>query len=238
MSITIRDQLIFLVIFSLAALLLLVRLHADDERASWLQRRIGDPATVTGLYLRGGAAFVTIAVVGSLFLTSAAASARWRRCGRASTSSVDVGQEFQRFLPAGGGSTRLSSVDFGDSAVIRASGPPTARRPSRSRSRPTRPAYYWRAMTYDRFNGRAWLWSKTANVDAPAGTPALSGNSRRSGRAARPPGRDVHGPRAELQPEVDLRPGHAGSVDVDTRLTAVPGIPEGGTARSRTTSAA
>ena len=59
-----RDQLPFLVIFTLAALLLLVRVHADDEKASWLQRRIGDPSTVTGLYLRGGTAFVTIAVLG------------------------------------------------------------------------------------------------------------------------------------------------------------------------------
>ena len=74
-SITIRDQLPFLVIFTCAALLLLVRVHADDEKASWLQRRIGDPSAVTGLYLRGGVAFVTIAVLGSLFLTSTAASA-------------------------------------------------------------------------------------------------------------------------------------------------------------------
>ena len=66
MSITVRDQLPFLVVFSLAALSLLVRLHADEERLSWLHRRIGDPAAVTRLYLRGGAVFVALAVAGSL----------------------------------------------------------------------------------------------------------------------------------------------------------------------------
>ena len=75
MSITVRDQMTFLVVFSVAALCLLVRLHADEERLSWLRRRIGDPAGVTKLYLRGGSVFVTVAILGSLALTSVAASA-------------------------------------------------------------------------------------------------------------------------------------------------------------------
>ena len=55
----------------LAALTLLARAHAFDEHVTWLRRRIGDPAVVTGLYLRGGAVFISAAVLGShLFFQS------------------------------------------------------------------------------------------------------------------------------------------------------------------------
>ena len=71
----VHDQIWFLVLFSLAALFLLTRLHALDERATWIRRRIGDPATVGSLYLRGGTVFIMIAVFGSLALTATARSA-------------------------------------------------------------------------------------------------------------------------------------------------------------------
>ncbi|HEX3427432.1 MAG TPA: hypothetical protein VHS36_01390, partial [Candidatus Limnocylindrales bacterium] len=45
MSATTHDQLWLLVLFSMASLFLLTRLHALDERATWLRRRIGDPST-------------------------------------------------------------------------------------------------------------------------------------------------------------------------------------------------
>ena len=54
MSATQHDQIWFIVLFSLAALFLLIRLHALEERTTWIRRRIGDPAVVGSLYLRGG----------------------------------------------------------------------------------------------------------------------------------------------------------------------------------------
>src|SRR4029079_17801179 len=75
MSITIQDQLPYLVIFSLAALLFLIRVNAVHEQGDWIRRRIGDPKAVTSLYVRGGVSFVAIAVIGSLFLTASASSA-------------------------------------------------------------------------------------------------------------------------------------------------------------------
>ena len=74
MSLTRNDQLIYLVVFSLASLFLLIRFHTFDEQADWLRRRIGDPAAISGMYLRGGSVFIGIAVVGSLLLTRVAAS--------------------------------------------------------------------------------------------------------------------------------------------------------------------
>ena len=54
MALTPRDQLTYLVIYSLAALFLLIRFHAYDERILWMRHRIGDAAALGGLYLRGG----------------------------------------------------------------------------------------------------------------------------------------------------------------------------------------
>ena len=59
MSATQHDQIWFIVLFSLAALFLLIRLHALEERTTWVRRRIGDPAVVGSLYLRGGTVFVS-----------------------------------------------------------------------------------------------------------------------------------------------------------------------------------
>ena len=58
MSLTTRPQLPYLVVYSVAALFLLVRFHTFDEQSDWLRRRIGDPSAISGLYLRGGSVFI------------------------------------------------------------------------------------------------------------------------------------------------------------------------------------
>jgi Transglutaminase-like superfamily/TgpA N-terminal domain/Domain of unknown function (DUF4129) len=177
MAITQNDQLSLLVLFSLAALFLLVRLHADEERQSWIHRRIGDPAAVTGLYLRGGSAFVSIAVVGALALTTMAASAPL-----ASTFTgldeqlVDLGQQFERFLPVGGPGTRISGVSFGPNALITGQwvDDPTEAVEIDVPPGDTTP-YYWRAYTYDKFSQNAWTISEDVRVSRQANLPLLDG---------------------------------------------------------------
>ena len=101
MSLTVRDQLTYMVIFSIASLFLLVRFHTLDEQADWLRRRIGDPATISALYLRGGTIFIIAAISGSLLLTNAASSAplagAWTDVGRARHRVGPVPRE----VPAG-----------------------------------------------------------------------------------------------------------------------------------------
>ena len=58
MSLTTRDQLLLLVLFSIASLLLLIRYHVLEEQAEWVRRRIGDPASISSIYLRGGTLFI------------------------------------------------------------------------------------------------------------------------------------------------------------------------------------
>ena len=64
-----RDELAYLIAFTAGSLFLLIGMHAFDERATWIRRRIGDPSTISSLYLRGGTVFILIAVVGSMLLT-------------------------------------------------------------------------------------------------------------------------------------------------------------------------
>ncbi len=61
MALTSREQLPYLITFTGASLFLLITMHAFDERATWLRRRIGDPGEISGVYLRGGTAFIAAA---------------------------------------------------------------------------------------------------------------------------------------------------------------------------------
>jgi hypothetical protein len=175
MSVTVRDQLQYLVIFSLAALFLLVRLHADDERLGWLRRRIGDPATVTGLYLRGGTTFVVAAVIGALFLTSVASSRPLAGVFQSLDQRlVDFGQSIQRYLPFGGPGTRLSGNSFGPTAQVTGHWTSDTREALQILVPPgdTHP-YYWRAYAYDTFTLNGWSLGQSVREDRPAGQSIL-----------------------------------------------------------------
>ena len=58
MSITRDEQLGILIWFSLAALFLLIRLHALDERSTWLRHRLGDAGLAVGDLPSGGQPFI------------------------------------------------------------------------------------------------------------------------------------------------------------------------------------
>ena len=177
MSATQHDQIWLLVLFSMAALLLLTRLHALDERATWVRRRIGDPAAVGSLYLRGGTVFILIAVFGALTLTASAHSAPLARVwDGARPVLIDITQWLQRIIPPAPDSKTLGIPSFGQQVVIGGVWSPrdepalVIRRPSGNDDR-----YYWRAVSYDSFT--LWGWkSSTPNVASrPAGEPLLDG---------------------------------------------------------------
>ena len=118
MGFTYQNQLMLLVLFSLAALFLLIRFHAFDEESEWLRRRIGDPSAVSALYPRGGSVFIAIAVIGSLFLTNTASSSPLAGAVRGvGDQLVVLGRDFQRFLPTGG-ANRPMGVSFTSTAPI------------------------------------------------------------------------------------------------------------------------
>ncbi len=177
-TLTTHSQLGYLVAYCLVALLLLVRMHAVDERREWLRRRIGDPGPLGTLTLRAGTVFVTVAVLGSLALTTAAHSkplqAVWQDVGVQDTL-IDIGRKLQQYVPFVTNPKGPAGVDFGPSAqigLIWTSDPTTALFIRRD-PRDTTP-YYWRAATYDTFEGDRWTASDGGETDLAPGAPVLA----------------------------------------------------------------
>src|SRR4051812_19286826 len=161
MSATLEYQVWFLVAFSLASLFLLIRLHALDERTTWIRRRIGDPSIVGSLYLRGGTIFIMIAVFLALALTASARSAPlagfW---DDAKPTLIEVSQFLQRIIPAAPGSRTFGVPTFGSQVTIGGLWS-TADEPALEIDRPAGDSQqlYWRATTYDTFTLQGWTTS-------------------------------------------------------------------------------
>jgi Transglutaminase-like superfamily/TgpA N-terminal domain len=178
MALTTNDQLRLLVLFTIVSLLLLMRAHVLDEQGEWLRRRVGDPASLSSMYLRGGAIFVVAAVVGSLVLTNTAKSAPLQGVwSDFSGTLVELSRSIQKFLPVGG-----SSVSFGadfDPAGTSIRGiwnPGNELELSIQLPPGDKTAYYWRAVTWDQFTGTGWKTSDTAKLKVDAGKPLLDGS--------------------------------------------------------------
>jgi transglutaminase-like putative cysteine protease len=177
MSATIHDQIWFLVLFSMAGLFLLTRLHALDERATWIRRRIGDPSVVGSLYLRGGTVFIVIAIFGSLALTATARSAPlagfW---DDARPALVDISQWLQRIIPAAPDSRPLGVPSFGQQVTIGGTWS-TLNEPALEifRNSGDDRRFYWRATTYDKFTLFGWAASDPTDEVRPGGTSILDG---------------------------------------------------------------
>ena len=176
MSFTYRDQLTFLVIYSLAALFLLIRFHAFEEQAEWLRRRIGEPSAVSAIYLRGGTVFIVVAVVGSLVLTQTASSAPLAGAVRGIGDQVLTwSRDLQRFFPTGG-ANRPFGIDFGPTAQISGQwttdgSPAVTIEFADLEAEPL----YWRAVTYDDFDFTAWRQTAPVGIDRAAGEDLFTG---------------------------------------------------------------
>ncbi|HYM83275.1 MAG TPA: transglutaminase domain-containing protein [Candidatus Dormibacteraeota bacterium] len=179
MSLTTNEQLPILVMFSVAALLLLVGLHAFDERREWLRRRIGDPGPLSSLTLRGGTTFVIAAVLGSLVLTTTASSAPLRDAWiGAEPTLIDIGRQLQQLFPFLSSPRGPAGVEFGSTASIAATwttNQDVAVVIHRPANDPT--PYYWRAATYDQFLGYSWIASDSTSVPRAAGNDLLKGSA-------------------------------------------------------------
>ena len=221
MWLTANDQLPHLVLFTVAALALIVRSHALDERSEWLRRRIGDPSTLTRFYLRGGTAFIASAVIASLLLTQAAASAplagAWKDIG---DGVIEMSRGLQRFLPTGG-SNRSFGVSFGDTAPISGVWTTDSRLAVTIELAPTETRdFYWRAIAYDEFALTAWSVGRSADVPREARTElmgetaeAVSEDGRRSVTFTVIP--------EEFRDSILLSPATPLVVDVDSRVSLV-----------------
>lgn len=233
MSLTAHNQLTLLVLFSAGALLLLIRTHVFEEEVTWARRKIGDPAAVGQLYLRGGAAFVTAAVLGSILLTATASSAPlqgvWQDLPR---NLQDLSQMLQRFAPQDGDFRVPGIVGFGQSATTSGVWEPSNATAFRAQvPRSTVRQFKWRAGTYSQYTLSGWDWGDERREPTAAGDILLAGAV--NGDAPTPVGRtpvtfrvtlDAFRARSILAPNmvqsVD-QPSEAITVGADTWFTSV-----------------
>lgn len=178
MALTGHQQLTLLVLFSAGALMLLIRTHVFEEEVTWARRKIGDPAAVGQLYLRGGAGFVAAAVLGSILLTSTASSAPlqglWDDLPRHLQGIADV---IKRLAPRGGDPNNLGLVGFGSSATTTGDWEPSNRVAFQAQMqlRTEDRKFKWRAGTFPIYTNFGWEWGTTRRQPTAARDILLGG---------------------------------------------------------------
>jgi transglutaminase-like putative cysteine protease len=176
MSLTINNQLSILVAFSVASLFLLVRFHTLDEQGDWLRRRIGDPAAISALYLRGGTVFIIAAITGSLALTVTASSAplagAWTDVGG---RLVEWSQWLQPYLPDSG-TGRSIGPTFPDTARVGTTWHTNDQLQVQvTLDAPEDNPPFIAAEFYDQFDYGGWRISAPASIPVPTGSEVLEG---------------------------------------------------------------
>ncbi len=220
-SITILNQYAALALFCLAALLFLVRFHVADEQRAWARHRIADVGNAVGLSLRAGLAFVALALVGSLVLTSFASSAPlagwWQGLDQ---RFIDFGTQLARYFPSGGPGTSLGSASFGDTVTIEGKWTSDATPVLSIRTEPDAPRQKWRAATYETLVASQWSHGG-ADVSVPASEALLAGTSELPTEtvATIPMTYTVTGIRGDPGPL--FAPGYPASVDRPSRVRIV-----------------
>jgi transglutaminase-like putative cysteine protease len=155
-SLTVRPQELHLLIFAAAALVLAVRLNLREQAREWRIRGMRDVADISASFMRSGAVFVTVAIVGSSFLAANASSAPLARAWNDWDDDIlEVGITLNRWLGGVTGSARGPNVLFTPSQTIRdfwqsSSEEVFSARVSDGVGR------RWRGATYDSFDGRTW----------------------------------------------------------------------------------
>ena len=188
MALTAQEQLGALVIFSAAALLILLLSHAADERSSWVRHRIWRGHDFQAPRLQGGVAFVSLAVAGSLLLTALASAAPLE------STVKGLGSNFQDalgwlngYLPNGGNSRYVPGADFEATVQISSVFHESTRDVFTVRAPTGAPAMHWRLVAYDKFQSVSWSISGSYQDQIVAGDTLNAGTQDLVGSDA--PGR-------------------------------------------------
>ncbi len=178
MTFTSEDQLPLLVVYSLASLFLLIRTHVFDEQSEWLRRRIGDPASISSVYLRGGTVFIAVAVLSAFLLTQTASSAPLAGAfSGVGDSLLSLSSSLSKYLPTGG-ATKSLGLTFGSDSQVRVEWfNNDAVAVVVQRNAADDGDYYWRVASYDLINPRGWGQSPAVMTDRPANSRVLEGKA-------------------------------------------------------------
>src|SRR5438874_7945013 len=162
-SMALTNLIADLVVFSLSALVLLVRLHIVLLQERWTRNNIVPSGEMDWRLLRGGLTWTTVLVIMSLVTPRVGAADVLNSAWSTFESPYhSVEAEWQRFFAGVSGPSRLRGVSFSDS--IRLGQAPNLG----DRVIMTVDAgggHFWRAVTYDFYTGASWRNTETDKAD-------------------------------------------------------------------------
>ena len=152
-----------LIVYTLAVLVLLVRIHIVNLQARWARQNIVPSGEMDWRLLRGGLTWTTVLVIMALVTPRVGAAEVLN--GAWSTFEGPyhgVEAEWQRFFAGVSGPSRLRGVSFSDSIRL-GQAPNLGDRVIMTVEAPA--GHFWRAVTYDFYTGAGWRTTEGDKAD-------------------------------------------------------------------------
>jgi transglutaminase-like putative cysteine protease len=152
-----------LIVFTLAVLVLLVRIHIVNLQERWTKQNIVPSGEMDWRLLRGGLTWTTVLVI--MALVTPRVGAAEVLTGAWSTFEGpyhSVEAEWQRFFAGVSGPSRLRGVSFSDSIRLGQS-PNLGDRVIMTVDAPS--GHFWRAVSYDFYTGAGWRTTESDKAD-------------------------------------------------------------------------
>ncbi len=173
-SMALTNLIADLVVFSLSALVLLVRLHIVALQERWSRNNIIPSGEMDWRLLRGGLTWTMVLVIMSLVTPRVGAAEVLNRAYTVfETPYHSIEAEWQRFFAGVSGPSRLRGVSFTD-AIRLGQSPNLADRVVMTVD--AQQGRFWRAITYDFYTGNGWRTTETDKVDKI--TPTVLGREK------------------------------------------------------------
>ena len=174
MSATFTDLFLYLVLFSIAALLLWLRIALVNREESWRMRRVKENLDVPAQIMRSGMTFIAGSIALAWVLTTVAVAAPltsvWSNLDGVWS---DIRNQFEgAFGGLAGADSRIQGISFGSSFRVHGSWSSSDGEVMTVGSQ--RP-YYMRTITYDVYTGHGWSSSEGSNRRVAAGERIFPG---------------------------------------------------------------
>src|SRR4029078_8680553 len=162
-SMALTNLIADLVVFSLSALVLLVRLHIVALQERWTRNNIVPSGEMDWRLLRGGMTWTMVLVIMALVTPRVGAAEVLNRAYSVfETPYRSVEAEWQRFFAGVSGPSRLRGVSFTD-AIRLGQAPNLGDRVIMTVEAPS--GHFWRAVTYDFYTGAGWRTTESDKAD-------------------------------------------------------------------------
>jgi transglutaminase-like putative cysteine protease len=173
-SMALTNLIADLVVFSLSALVLLVRLHIVALQERWSRNNIVPSGEMDWRLLRGGLTWTMVLVIMSLVTPRVGAAEVLNRAYNVFEAPYhSIEAEWQRFFAGVSGPSRLRGVSFTE-AIRLGQSPNLADRVVMTVDAPQ--GRFWKAISYDFYTGNGWRTTETDKVEKI--TPAVLGRDK------------------------------------------------------------